>query len=272
MNIVKSHQIVAVREIKILAGRNPRQECSGKHIMELSDSIKAEGLRNPLILQKKEDGALYLIAGENRLKALRNLEIPTVHAIVYENISEELVDVMALGDNVQNAVLQPVEIAFALKKLKDTYGWDQEEIATRLGKEPRWVSHLLTIAERLAPEVQQLIKSGELKQTFARAISKLSISQQYVAAQEIIRSKLKTDDALEYVNRLLNVTGAGPSDSKKSVENIKSLVSELKAEMENYYGSGQTDISVDDLTWLAHNTLRIRAMIEHMFVKKGIRR
>lgn len=270
MNIVKSNAVVAIRDINILPGRNPREECTGKHILELAESIKVEGLRIPLLLQKKADGLLYLISGENRLKALRALEMTTAPAIVYENLPDELADAMALGDNIQNAVLKPIELSFAVKKLKDIYGWNQDEIAIKLGKKPRWISHMLTIAERLSPEVQELIQSGELKQTYARALSKLDKPLQISAAQVILRAHMDTDGAFGYINQLLNRPDEGPSSDKRAVESIKRLMSELKAEVENYYNMEQSDISIDDLNLLKHDNIRIRGLIQHMLLKKGV--
>src|SRR3989339_197116 len=270
MDIVKSNAVVATRDIIVLPGRNPREECTGKHISELAESIRIEGLRIPLLLQKKADGLLYLISGENRLRALRYLEMATAQSIVYENLPDEMADIMALEDNIQHAVLKPVELSFAVKKLKDTYHLSQDEIATKLKKKQRYIGHLLTIAERISPEVQELIQSGELKQTYARALSKLDKPLQISAAQVILRSHMDTDGAFGYINQLLNRPDEGPSSDKKTVESIKRLMSELKAEVENYYNKEQSDISVDDLKFLVHDNIRIRGLIQHMLVKKGV--
>lgn len=146
----------------------PRTAIDHAALEELTESIRAHGIVQPLIVVKK-DGGYQLIAGERRLRAAELLGLKTVPAIVRDASTQEQLE-LAIVENVQRKDLNPMERAFAYKKLIDEFGLTQDEVAKRVGKSRVTVAHTLRLIE-LPEEVQRAVAEEKISEGHAKVIA-----------------------------------------------------------------------------------------------------
>lgn len=148
----------------------PRREFSEEELGELAESIRENGLLQPLVVRPAPgaEGRFELVAGERRLRAIRSLEWEDVAAVV-RDVSDETLLVLALVENLQREALNPLEEAEGYRTLAESFDLTQEEIARSVGKERSTVANMLRLLG-LPPSVRKLLESGELSMGHARAL------------------------------------------------------------------------------------------------------
>jgi ParB family chromosome partitioning protein len=151
----------------------PRREFTPEQLAELEDSIRQNGLLQPLVVRAARegtpDGAEWeLVAGERRWRAVRRLGWAEVPVVVRE-IDDRAMLVLAIVENVQRADLSPLEEAAAYKRLMDEFSFTQAEVAESVGRERSTVANLLRLLS-LPASVQGLLSRGELTMGHARAL------------------------------------------------------------------------------------------------------
>ena len=145
----------------------PRLHFNEASIKELAASIKENGVIQPIIVHKVDDG-YELIAGERRFRAARLLGLPSIPAIIKTIQKAEALE-LAIIENVQREDLNPIEQARAYKLLMDDFGLTQEQVAKKVGKERPTVGNMLRLL-KLPEEIQHDIDSGRLTMGHARAL------------------------------------------------------------------------------------------------------
>jgi ParB family chromosome partitioning protein len=151
----------------------PRREFTPDQLAELEDSIRQNGLLQPLVVRPAQegtpDGAEWeLVAGERRWRAVRRLgwaEVP----VVVRDLDDRAMLVLAIVENVQRADLSPLEEATAYRRLMDDFGFTQAEVAESVGRERSTVANLLRLLA-LPASVQRMVNQGELSMGHARAL------------------------------------------------------------------------------------------------------
>ena len=151
----------------------PRREFTPEQLSELEESIRQNGLLQPLVVRRAPedapDGAEWeLVAGERRWRAVRRLgwnEVP----VVVRDIDDRAMLVLAIVENVQRADLSPLEEAAAYRRLMDDFGFTQAEVAESVGRERSTVANLLRLLA-LPASVQRLVNEGALSMGHARAL------------------------------------------------------------------------------------------------------
>jgi ParB family chromosome partitioning protein len=151
----------------------PRREFTPEQLAELEDSIRQNGLLQPLVVRRAKDGAAggaewELVAGERRWRAVRRLGWSEVPVVVRE-IDDRAMLVLAIVENVQRADLSPLEEATAYKRLMDDFNFTQAEVAESVGRERSTVANLLRLLS-LPPSVHRLLDEGKLLMGHARAL------------------------------------------------------------------------------------------------------
>jgi ParB family transcriptional regulator, chromosome partitioning protein len=151
----------------------PRREFTPEQLSELEESIRQNGLLQPLVVRAAReatpDGAEWeLVAGERRWRAVRRLGWAEVPVVVRE-LDDQAMLVLAIVENVQRADLSPLEEAAAYKRLMDEFGFTQAEVAESVGRERSTVANLLRLLA-LPASVQGLLSRGELTMGHARAL------------------------------------------------------------------------------------------------------
>lgn len=163
----------------------PRKNFSAPELEELAASIKEHGILQPLLVAEKTDGGYELIAGERRLRAAKRAGLTSVPVIVKKYGSEAKLSV-SLIENIQRANLNPIEEAFAYKRLIEEFGLTQEAVAERIGKSRPAIANMVRLLE-LPNEVQQALIDGKISTGQARAV--LSVGDK-TAQLEILASML----------------------------------------------------------------------------------
>ena len=149
----------------------PRREFPPEELRELADSIKQNGLLQPLVVRRSPGGPeqrYQLVAGERRLRAVTSLgwsEVP----VVVRDVDDETLLVLALVENLQREALNALEEAEGYQVLSDKFGLTQEQIAEAVGKDRSTVANMLRLL-KLPASVRRLLGSGELAMGHARAL------------------------------------------------------------------------------------------------------
>lgn len=168
-------------------GRQPRQRFDQGELQALADSIRRQGVIQPVIVRPRADG-YEIVAGERRWRAAQMAGLQTIPVVV-RHLSDKEVLLFALAENLQRADLNPLEQARGLARLVEELNITHAEAAANLGLSRPAVSNLLRLLSLCAP-VLQLLENGKLDAAHARALLPLSASQQQQAALQIVAKKL----------------------------------------------------------------------------------
>ena len=160
-------------------GAQPRKNFDDEALDELADSIKAHGILQPLIVQKKEEDRYQIIAGERRWRAAKKAGITEIPALVKEYAPEEMLEI-SLIENIQRENLNPVEEAKAYRRLVDEYSLKQEEIARRVGKNRSTITNSLRLLG-LDDEVLSYLISKDLTTGHAKALLSVKNKERQIA-------------------------------------------------------------------------------------------
>jgi len=199
---------------QIIANRNqPRQDFNPKEMQELTDSIKANGILQPLTVRDLEDGKFELIAGERRLRSAREAGLETVPVYILSVEADVEMMEYALIENIQRVDLNPIEEAEGYAILCGKYNLAQEEIAKRVGKSRPAIANSLRLL-KLPPEIKSALKSGNISAGHARAILGVRKSLQMMTLyQKVIRSGLNVRQTEELVKNI--------AESSKELQKIQ---------------------------------------------------
>jgi ParB family transcriptional regulator, chromosome partitioning protein len=148
--------------------RQPRKRFDGETVSGLAESIKAQGLIQPVVLRPRLEGGYELVAGERRWRAAREAGLGTVPAIVREADDRDTL-LLGLVENVAREDLSPVEEARAFAVLLDEFGLSLGEVADRVGRSKPAVSNRVRLLE-LPDDVLAMVARGELTEGHARAV------------------------------------------------------------------------------------------------------
>jgi len=187
----------------------PRQRFDEASLKRLSESIKGEGVMQPIIARKMGVGAYEIVAGERRWRAAELAGLSVIPAIVRDLTDRQLAE-WALIENLQREDLNPIERAESFSRLIEQFGLSHEEVGARIGLDRSSVSNHLRLLS-LAQQVQQLVLEGLVSMGQARALAGLSdLAQQGVLAQRAVREGLSVREVESAVRRLNAGPGAGP--------------------------------------------------------------
>ena len=148
--------------------RQPRRRLSAEAVSGLAESVRAQGILQPVIVRPRPAGGYELIAGERRWRAAREAGVPMVPALVRQADDRESL-VLALVENVAREQLSPVEEARAYAVLLDEFGLGLGDVAERVGRSRPAVSNRVRLLE-LPPDVLDLLERGQLSEGHARAV------------------------------------------------------------------------------------------------------
>jgi len=178
----------------------PRSVFDDDKLAELADSIRAQGVVQPVVVRPVGDDAYELIAGERRWRAAQIAGIDEIPAVV-RDVPDEVSIAMALIENIQREDLNPLEEATALRRLIDDFQMTHQEAADAVGRSRAAVSNLLRLLE-LMQEVKDMIDMRLIEMGHARALLSLDDDLQVQAAREVVRKRLSVRATENLVRRL----------------------------------------------------------------------
>ena len=180
----------------------PRSIFDADRLQELAESIRHQGVIQPVIVRAKGDKSYELIAGERRWRAAQMAGIEKIPAIV-RDVPDEIAIAMALVENIQREDLNPIEEATALRQLVDEFQMTHQEAGDAVGRSRSAVSNLLRLLE-LSVDVRELVDARHLEMGHARALLTLEPALQAKAAREVVRRVLSVRETEQLVRRLKN--------------------------------------------------------------------
>lgn len=166
----------------------PRRDIQPEALEELADSIRAQGVMQPIVVRPIGVDRYEIIAGERRWRAAQLAELDVIPAVIRE-VSDEVALALALIENIQRENLNSIEEAMALKRLGEEFELTQQQIADAVGKSRTQVANLLRLLA-LDPEVQTLLERGDLDMGHARALLTLNSAQQRQVAHEVVNNDM----------------------------------------------------------------------------------
>ncbi len=221
----------SLRLVDLVAGMyQPRTRMDEGALYELAESIKAQGIMQPILVRQLKDGpnqGMYeIIAGERRFKAAGLAGLDSIPVLV-RDVPNEAAAAMALIENIQREDLNPLEEAQGLQRLVKEFGLTHERAAQAVGRSRSAASNLLRLLN-LAEPVQTMLMAGDLDMGHARALLALDRAGQITAANQITARKMSVREAESLVKKLsaeFNLTSAKPKKEKS--RDLKRLEEEL---------------------------------------------
>jgi ParB family chromosome partitioning protein len=183
----------------------PRRDFNNEALEELANSIRAQGLIQPVVVRPVPGGRYEIIAGERRWRAAQMAGLQDIPAIV-RDVPDEAAIAMALIENIQRADLNAIEEAAALQRLQQEFGLTHEGIAEAVGKSRTTVTNIMRLLS-LPADVRQHLERKALEMGHGRALLGLPSEQQSEVAREVVAKGLSVRETEALVRRLL---GAKP--------------------------------------------------------------
>ena len=211
----------------------PRSRFDETRLEELAQSIRTNGLVQPILLRRIQGARYQIVAGERRWRAAQRAGLHKVSAIVREIPDARLLE-LALIENIQRQELNPIEEALAFQKLIRDLGLTQDEVAKRVGKDRSSVANYLRLL-KLPAQIQRMIEDGAISMGHARALLAIdSEDLQLKLANEIVEGKLSVRDIEHRVKKLAEEPKI--RESSTAVENDANIrAAELK--LKRHFGT-----------------------------------
>jgi ParB family chromosome partitioning protein len=203
----------------------PRTDMHEEALQELANSIRAQGVMQPIVVRPVSDTRYEIIAGERRWRASQIAGLDTIPAII-KPVSDESAIAMALIENIQRENLNPIEEAMALKRLQEEFELTQQEVADAVGKSRATVTNLLRLIA-LNPDVRLMLEHGDIEMGHARALLSLNELQQSEAAKLVAGKGLSVRQTESLVRRMLAALQAKPGAELVGDPDIRRLEEQL---------------------------------------------
>lgn len=179
----------------------PRRDMNPNQLDELANSIRNQGIMQPIVVRPLSEQRYEIIAGERRWRAAKIVGLDKVPVIV-RHVEDADAVVLALIENIQREDLNPVEEALALKRLVDEFQLTQQQVAETVGKSRSSVANLLRLLN-LTADVRRLLEHGDIEMGHARALLALEAEQQPQAASVVITKSLSVRETEKLVKTYL---------------------------------------------------------------------
>ena len=219
---------------ELVAGQyQPRTRMDEGALYELAESIKAQGVMQPILVRKLADGPnagkFEIIAGERRFRASKLAGLDSVPVLV-RDVPNEAAAAMALIENMQREDLNPLEEAQGLQRLVKEFGLTHEQAAQAVGRSRSAASNLLRLLQ-LAEPVQTMLMAGDIDMGHARALLALDKAAQITAGNQIAAKKLSVREAESLVKKLgaeFNLVQQKPTkDKSRDIKRVEEELSDL---------------------------------------------
>ena len=205
----------------------PRRDMHPEALEELAESIKAQGVMQPIVVRPISAEKYEIIAGERRWRATQLAGLDTIPAVVRQ-VPDEAAIAMALIENIQREDLNPMEEALALSRLQQEFELTHQQVADAVGKSRTTITNLLRLMS-LRDDVQRMLEHGDLEMGHARALLTLPAEHQSHAAGQVVSRGMSVRQAEALVRKIQSeLQNPAAAKAKKSIDpDIKSLQDQL---------------------------------------------
>jgi ParB family chromosome partitioning protein len=238
----------------------PRTRMNAEALTELADSIKSQGLMQPILARAVAGGRYEIIAGERRWRASQLAGLTQVPVLVRDVPDEEALK-MALIENIQREDLNPLEEALGIQRLIQEFTMTHQTAALAVGRSRVAVTNLLRLLN-LAKPVQSLLMNGDIDMGHARALLALNHGKQVDAAHELVKRGLSVRDAERLVARALKPpetkTASKDRDVVRLEEDLSEKLGTTVSVRSNRKGAGRLSIDFASLEQLDDLLRRIQ--------------
>lgn len=217
---------------------------------ELANSIKQQGVMQPIVLRPVSSNRYEIIAGERRWRATQLAGLHAIPAII-KDVSDEAAIAMSLIENIQRENLNPMEEAIALQRLQQEFELTQQEVADAVGKSRSTVTNLLRLMN-LTGEVRKMLEYGDLEMGHARALLPLDEEAQIATAREVSGKGLSVRQTEELVRKLQSPEQKEEPKKPQSDAQLQDWASDLSRRLAtkvsisaNAKGTGKITIAYD---------------------------
>ena len=207
----------------------PRREMPAEGLEELAESIRSQGIMQPIVVRPIADNRYEIIAGERRWRASQLAGLESVPALIRE-VPDEAAAAMALIENLQREDLNPMEEALALVRLQQEFELTHAEIAGLVGKSRTTITNLLRLTG-LRDDVQTLLENGDIEMGHGRALLGLPAEQQSSAAATVVSRGLSVRQTEALVRRLVDEAKSPAKSSPRIDPDIKQLQDSLSEKL-----------------------------------------
>jgi ParB family transcriptional regulator, chromosome partitioning protein len=178
----------------------PRKDMDQEALQELANSIKAQGIIQPIVVRPISQNRYEIIAGERRWRAAQLANLHEVPAVV-RDIPDEAAIAMSLIENIQREDLNAIEEAAALQRLIDEFGMTHQQIAETVGKSRTTITNLLRLLN-LEKNVKTMLELGDIEMGHARALLALTNDMQFATAKNIVAKGLSVRETERLINSI----------------------------------------------------------------------
>ena len=207
----------------------PRKDFDEADLAELAESIKQQGVIQPIIAEDAGDGSYTIIAGERRMRAARLAGLAEA-PVILRKYSDEKRMVVSLIENIQRANLNPIEEASAYRQLMELEGLSQDDVAAKVGKNRATVANALRLL-KLPSEMQESLRKNELSPGHARAVLSVSGAK---AQETLFREILKKGLSVREAEKRAAALGSRDKKSQKTGAKKQRREAELDAMEEKF--------------------------------------
>ena len=192
-------QVMTLPLGKLQAGKyQPRSRMDESSLMELAESIKSQGIMQPILVRPIGSGKYEIIAGERRFRASKLAGLEEVPVLV-RAVPDESALAMALIENIQREDLNPLEEALGVQRLIREFNLTHEDAARAIGRSRSATSNMLRLLN-LAEPVQTMLLAGDIEMGHARALLALTAAEQIACANEAVNKRLSVRETEKLVN------------------------------------------------------------------------
>ena len=227
--VVKKQSTVTEIPIEELAPGQyqPRKRMHKDTLEELSDSIKQQGVLQPIVVRKQASGLYEIVVGERRWRAAQLAGLETVPSII-KDINNSQAARISLIENLQREDLNAMDQARGLQRLQMEFNLSQEDLGIAVGKSRSSITNLLRLT-KLSQDVQKMLEQGMIEMGHARALLSLKEERQAALARDIVKRKLSVREVEELVSKENTTTKPKEREGKKdpNTEQIEREISEV---------------------------------------------
>lgn len=216
----------------------PRTRMDEGALGELAESIRTQGIMQPILVRPIAGGSYEIIAGERRFRAAQLAGLAEVPVLVRE-VPDESAAVMALIENIQREDLNPLEEAQGVKRLLDEFGLTHEQASQAIGRSRSATSNLLRLLNLTDP-VQTMLLAGDIDMGHARALLATDAAQQILLANEIIARRLSVRETEKLVTRQLRELDGTPTPARRGRNTESGDAKRLEQALSDHLGTRVT--------------------------------